>query len=449
MSDADDDAASADPARDPGTGDQTVLPPGGPAPRPGSAPSAASGSARTPTEGGSGTPRWSGLRDALTRMRAERVAMEADDAAASGIGAEPPAVTDAAAPAGDAADSGSSSPPTVRHSVLAPFRIGLFGGLGLLIAYALYLSLDTIRSTLIVIAISALIAIGLDPVVALLIRRGLRRGAAVAIAYLGLLAFVFGAFYAIIPPVATQVGAFISTLPQRLEALQHNATIKSLDDRFGLIQKLQNYVSSMGSGAASGVFTVAGIAVDLVVVLILTLYFLSGLPRIKAAAYRLAPASRRPRVTDIGDKIIKQMGGYLGGATLIALQAGLVAGVFAWIAGLPYPWAIALAATLLDFVPVVGPIIIGVSMALLGFSQSLIIGIVAGAFYVCQHLFEAYWLYPRVMRRTVHISSAAVIVAILIGAALLGVTGAILAVPVAAAVQLIVREVVLPRQERS
>jgi predicted PurR-regulated permease PerM len=381
-------------------------------------------------------------------MRAERVAMDAD-AAAGGVAAESPAVTEAAVPAGGAADSGSSSPPTVRHSVLAPFRVGLFGGLGLLIAYALYLSLDTIRSTLIVIAISALIAIGLDPVVALLIRRGLRRGAAVAIAYLGLLAFVFGAFYAIIPPVATQVGAFISTLPKQLAALQHNPTIKSLDDRFGLIQKLQNYLSNMGSGAASGVFTVAGIAVDLVVVLILTLYFLSGLPRIKAAAYRLAPASRRPRVTDIGDKIIKQMGGYLGGATLIALQAGLVAGVFAWIAGLPYPWAIALAATLLDFVPVVGPIIIGVSMALLGFSQSLIIGIVAGAFYLCQHLFEAYWLYPRVMRRTVHISSAAVIVAILIGAALLGVTGAVLAVPVAAAVQLIVREVVLPRQERS
>jgi predicted PurR-regulated permease PerM len=319
----------------------------------------------------------------------------------------------------------------------------------LLVAYALYLSLDTIRSTLIVLAISALIAIGLDPAVGLLIRRGLRRGVAVAIAYLCLLAFVFGAFYAIIPPVVTQVAAFITTLPQRLKVLQQNPTIKSLDDKFGLIAKLQKYVSDMGPGAANGVFTAAGIAVDLVVVLILTLYFLAGLPRIKAAAYRLVPATRRGRVSDIGDKIIKQMGGYLGGATLIALQAGLVAGAFAWIAGLPYPWAIALAATLLDFVPVVGPIIIGVSMALLGFSQSLIVGIVAGAFYVCQHLFEAYWLYPRVMRRTVHISSAAVIVAILIGAALLGVTGAVLAVPVAAAVQLIVREVVVPRQERS
>ena len=86
---------------------------------------------------------------------------------------------------------------------------------------------------------------------------------------------------------------------------------------------------------------------------------------------------------------------------------------------------------------------------MLGFTQSVAIGLIAGGFYLCQHMFEAYWLYPRVMRRTVDISTAAVIVAIVIGAALLGVTGAILAVPVAAAIQLVIREVVVPMQERS
>ena len=180
----------------------------------------------------------------------------------------------------------------------------------------------------------------------------------------------------------------------------------------------------------------------------LTLFFLAGFPKIKSAAYRLVPATRRTRVTDLGDKILKQMGGYLFGATLVSLQAGFVAGVFATIVGLPYPWAIALGASLLDFIPVIGPIIVGVSMTLLGFTQSLAIGIIAGAFYLAQHLFEAYWLYPRVMRRQVDISTGAVVVALLVGGALLGVTGAMLAVPVAAAVQLIVREVVMPRQER-
>jgi predicted PurR-regulated permease PerM len=395
-------------------------------------------------------PRRAGLREVLARLRAERVALEDSSWMAPGR-AGPTELRLSPTLADRAVEELEHERPRDQRSLLAPFRIGLLGGLGLLIAYAIYLSLDTIRGTLIVIAISALLAIGLDPAVALLIRRGIRRAGAVAIVYLGLLAFLFGAFYAIIPPIVTQIGAFISSLPDTLQNLQNNPTIKSLDAKFGIIKSLQSsdFVKNIGSGAAGSIFTVAGIAVDLVVVLILTLYFLAGLPRIKAAGYRLVPASKRARVTDIGDKIIKQMGGYLGGATLIALQAGLVAGVFSWIAGLPYPWAIALAAAVLDFVPVVGPIIIGISMVLLGFSQSLTIGIVAGAFYLCQHMFEAYWLYPRVMRRTVHISTAAVIVAILIGAALLGITGAVLAVPVAAAIQLIIREVVLPRQERS
>ncbi|MEO7127119.1 MAG: AI-2E family transporter [Nakamurella sp.] len=340
-----------------------------------------------------------------------------------------------------------SNDPTPRRVIGAPFRTGLLAGLGLLVAWAIYLSLSTILSTIVVLAISVVLAIGLDPVVLFLMRRGMRRGGAVAVTFFGLLALLGGAIYAIIPPIVSQAAAFIAVLPKRLESLMADPTVRSLDDRFGLIQKINNLVADIGPGAASGVFTAAGIAVDLLIVLVLTLYFLSGLPRITEAAYRLVPASSRTRVRGIGDKVVLQMGGYLGGATMIAVQAGVVAGVFSWIVGLPYPLAIGAAAFVLDFVPVVGPVIIGVSIALLGFTQSLVVGIVAAGFYVGQHLFEAYWLYPRVMRRTVQISSAAVIVAIVVGGALMGVVGAILAVPVAAAVQLIVRDVVLPRQD--
>ncbi len=158
-------------------------------------------------------------------------------------------------------------------------------------------------------------------------------------------------------------------------------------------------MQTLGSGAASGLLTatatVAAVFVDLLIILVLTLYLLSGFPKIKAAAYRLVPASRRMRVTDLGDRVLKQMGGYLSGATIIAIQAGLVAGVFAAIVGLPYPWAIGLAAAVLDFIPVVGPITVGVGMTLIGFTQGLAIGIIAGVFYLAQHMFEAYWLYPQ------------------------------------------------------
>ena len=143
------------------------------------------------------------------------------------------------------------------------------------------------------------------------------------------------------------------------------------------------------------------------------------------------------------------MGGYLAGATIVAAQAGVLAGLFAAVIGLPFPWAIALGAALLDFVPVIGPVIVGVSMALLGFTQSLTIGLVAAAFYICQHLFEAYWFHPRVMRCQVDISTGGVVVAVVVGGALLGIVGAVLAVPVAVAVQLIVREVVVPHQQKA
>jgi len=277
----------------------------------------------------------------------------------------------------------------------------------------------------------------------------------VATVFLALLAVIAAAFYAIVPPIVNEVGSFVGSVPQLIESLQQNPTIQNLDQRFQLLDALRNsnIVQNVGSGAAGGILTasvtVASVFLDLVIILILTLYFLAGFPRIQAAAYRLVPATRRPRVIELSDRVLKQMGGYLSGATIIAIQAGLIAGIFAFAIGLPYPWAIALGAAVLDFIPVVGPIIIGVSMTLLGFTQSLAIGIIAGVFYLCQHLFEAYWLYPRVMRRTVEISTGAVVVAILIGASLLGVTGAILAVPVAAAIMLIVREVIMPMQERS
>ena len=96
----------------------------------------------------------------------------------------------------------------------------------------------------------------------------------------------------------------------------------------------------------------------------------------------------------------------------------------------------------------VGPIVIGISMMLLGFTVSVAVGIVAAGVYLVQHLFEAYWLYPKVMNRAMSISTGSVVVAIIIGGALLGVTGALMAVPVAAAIQLIIREVVFPMQDR-
>lgn len=351
---------------------------------------------------------------------------------------------------GEYAAEGSDEPVHFR-----PFRTGFFGAIGVILAYITYLALESIRDTLVVIAIAAVVAIGLEPAVQFFIRRKFRRAWAVTTVFFILLGVLAAAVYAIVPPIVTEVIAFAQSIPSLVKNLQNNSTIKDIDNKFHIIDQIQSsgMLQKIGGGAADSILTAgvtaAGVALDLLIILILALFFLAGFPKIKEAAYRLAPASKRIRVGELGDKVLKQMGGYLSGATIVAVQAGVVAGVFSAIVGLPYPWAIALAAAILDFIPVVGPVIIGVAMTLLGFTQSLLIGIIAGLFYLAQHLFEAYWLYPRVMRRQVDISTATVVVAILIGSALLGVTGALLAVPVAAAVQLIVREVVVPIQDRS
>ncbi len=335
----------------------------------------------------------------------------------------------------------------------SPFRLGFLGGLGVLLAYISYQAIETLQGTLIVISVAALLAIGLDPAVGFLIRRGLRRGLSVALVMFGLLVFLGGALFAVIPPIVSEVAAFIVSIPSLLEDLQQMPTVQNLDQRFGFIEQIRNstVLNDLAAGAGTTVVSagvaIAGVFVDLMIILILTLYFLAGFPRIKRAAFRLAPGSRRERVTELGEILLHQMGRYLAGATVIALQAGIFAGTFASIVGLPYPWAIALGAALLDFVPVVGPITVGLSMMLLGFTVSLVVGLVAIGVYLAQHLFESYWLYPKVMNRAMSISTGTVVVAIIVGGALLGVTGALMAVPVAAAIQLIVREVIFPMQD--
>lgn len=397
------------------------------------------------TAGERQTPRSTAMRTALTTL-AQRVTAERDAQIAR---------TEQGAQEAEAAATKEPLAVTVERKPpgwLQPFRIGFVGGAGVLVAYVTYLAADSIRSTLVIIAVAALLAIGLDPAVSWLTRHKVRRGWAVTIVFLVLLGFITAAMFAILPPVINEVGKLIGAVPDFISQLGENPTIKGLDERYGIISYVENsdIVKNLGSTTAGGILTagawVAAVLGDLFIVLVLTLFLLAGLPRIKSGAWRLVPASRRLRVAELGEKVINQMGGYLSGAFLVALQAGVVAGVFAAVVGLPYPWAIALGAFILDFVPVIGPIIVGVSMTLIGLTQSLTLGIVAGVFYIVQHMFETYWLYPRVMRRQVNISVGAVVVAIIIGAALLGVTGAMLAVPVAAAVQLIFREVVLPRQ---
>jgi predicted PurR-regulated permease PerM len=198
-------------------------------------------------------------------------------------------------------------------------------------------------------------------------------------------------------------------------------------------------------GAAGLIF---GTIFNVLTVLVLTIYFMAAFERIKRGAYRLVPRSRRERVSLLTDEILTKVGAYMAGAVAIAVLAGLSTWVFALIVGLGYPFALAVVVAIFDLIPQIGATLGAVIVTLVGVATSLTTGIVCAIFFIVYQQVENYLIYPNVMRRSVKVSDVAAVVAALLGVALFGVIGALAAIPMVAAIQLIGREVILPAAER-
>ncbi|MDG4823382.1 AI-2E family transporter [Asanoa sp. WMMD1127] len=359
--------------------------------------------------------------------------------------AVPPADTDIAA---DELPYGRPGRPFRR----SPFLLGFLGGLGLVLAYATYLAVRNAFGILVLIFIALFLAIGLNPAVVRLRKLGVPRGGAVAIVALALVLVLAGAIGALVPPLVTQIGDFIAAAPGYVEALQRNPTINDLVGQFDLVERAKSLASpETFSRALGGVFggarLIFGTLFQVLTVLVLTIYFMASFDKMKEAAYGLVPASRRDRVQLLSDEILAKVGAYIVGALAIAVLAGISAFVFAMIVGLAYPFALAVVVAVCDLIPQIGATIGAVIVTIVAFADSLTVGIAAAVFFIVYQQVENYLIYPKVMRRSVKVSDVAAIVAALVGVGLFGVLGALVAIPAVAALQLIVREVVMPRQE--
>lgn len=351
---------------------------------------------------------------------------------------------------GDPEVFGVPGPPISRRS---PFYVGFFGGLGVLVAIFLGSAFQLAQSVLVLILVSGFLAVGLNPLVELLMHRGLRRPWAVLVVTLGVVSMVALFVVALVPVLRDQITALITNAPRWLAELQKNGTVKNLDQKYDVIDRVNEKLQdpNLTQQAFGSVFTV-GIAVlnallNAFLVFVLTLYFLSALPQIKRACYTLAPASRRERVSSLGDEILRRVGGYVAGAFVVALCAGVSSFIFLEIVGLAqYALALALVVAILDFIPLIGATIGAVIVSLIGLATSPTIGVICIIFYVIYQQVENYILYPRVMASSVDVPGVVTVIAVLIGGSLLGVVGALLAIPTAAALLLLLREVVLPRQ---
>jgi predicted PurR-regulated permease PerM len=282
----------------------------------------------------------------------------------------------------------------------------------------------------------------------------MRRTFAITIVFLIVIGAFVGFGFAVVPPVAEQSDEFVKNVPNYLEDLRGNSTIRQFDDDYGVIQKAQDYITSgdLGQRLFGGIIGVGRIVVNAVFgafsVLILTLYFLASLPSMKRQAYQLVPATRRERVQLLTDEILVRIGGFVSGALSVAAIAAVTSYIFIRIVDLPYALALAVFVGLFDLIPLVGATIAAIGVTTLGFIESPGVGIACLIFYVAYQQFENYVIYPRVMRSAVDVPAAVTVVAVLIGGALLGVVGALLAIPAAAAILLVVRQVAIPRMDQ-
>lgn len=336
----------------------------------------------------------------------------------------------------------------------SPFAIGFFGAIGAIVAVWLGQQILSISSVLILIVVAMFLAVGLDPIVEVLIRRGLKRAYAVLVVAIGLLGALALFAVAIAPVITDQVTALVEQVPEWFNELRTNPTIASLDQKYDLFSRAEKMIESGGYaqqvfGGVLGVgAAVLSALANAFIIIVLTLYFLASLPNVKRSAYRLAPESRRERVSSLGDRILSNVGGYVSGAFIVALCAGISSLIFLFVVGLgEYAVALAVVVAILDVIPMIGATLGAVVVTAIGFATDPKIGLFCLIFYVAYQQFENYVIYPKVMARSVDISGSLIVIAALVGAALLGVVGALLAIPTAAALQLLLKELFLKRQD--
>ncbi|MGG7463712.1 MULTISPECIES: AI-2E family transporter [unclassified Plantibacter] len=339
------------------------------------------------------------------------------------------------------------------------FRVGLIGTLGVGLGVLILTSVVALSTILTYVGAALFIALGLDPFVSWLEKRNLPRWAALLITVVLVLGVFVGLVFAVVPAIVSQTSALIARVPtlledvgrlEWLEALKHQFPALPLDD---MLLEIGKFFSDPKTIAAiTGGVLQAGVAIangffGALIVLILTLYFTASLGSIKRGMYQLIPASKRERFADLSEQITSSVGRYVIGQVTLAACNGILSFIFLSIINGPFPAVLACVAFFFSLIPLVGSLTGSILIVLICLGLgSPITALVAGIYYLVYMQVEAYVLSPNIMKRAVQVPGALVVIAALAGGSLLGLLGALVAIPAAAAALLIVKQVVIPRQ---
>jgi predicted PurR-regulated permease PerM len=345
--------------------------------------------------------------------------------------------------------------PRLRFVVAAAVRVVGVVVAALIALYLVYL----LRQPLGWLVLAGFIAIAVSGPVRLLERR-VRRGLAITIVYLGVILLPFLIAGVLVPPIVDQANNLATNAPryarELTDTVQNNKTLHNLDQKYDLTAKIEEQAAKLPAkvGDAAGVLADlgAGILSSIfagVTILILSIFMVGAAPRWRQAFVRLHPAHRAEALNRLFDRTGSAVGGYVRGALLQALIAGLSAWVVLEILGVPYPVALALIVALLDLVPLVGAtlgaVLVGIVTLFSDFPTATIVWAIWSVIY---QQVENTVIQPRIQSRAVQVEPFVVLVAVLFGSALFGVFGALLAIPAAATLQIAIYEYSIYRRGR-
>jgi predicted PurR-regulated permease PerM len=344
---------------------------------------------------------------------------------------------------------GRSESTNVADRHLPP--LGYYAKITLVVAgvLALLRAAWAVKNILLLVLVAAVLAVGLDPAVRRLQRLNLPHGWAVVIIMLASVGFIVLFSGLVVPPVARGVRQLASDIPGYIDRLQNqNGWFRDLSEKYDLSTKLKALTDRLPSIASSSLGRILGITrsvasviFNMLTILILTIYFLLALPRGERRAEALLSGEHRERNVQMFREALEKVGGYVSGNIAVSIIAGVASFIFLRIVGVPFAAALAMWVAIADLIPTVGATL-GASVAVIvAFFSSVGDGVLTPIFFVVYQQVENYVIVPRVMRKAVDLSPAAVIVSVLIGGSLAGFAGALLALPVAAMVKVVINYV--------
>jgi len=319
-----------------------------------------------------------------------------------------------------------------------------------------------VRDVLLIIYVSGLLAIGFSPIIRLIERqkvlpigtRRLPRWLAILVLYLTIIGTLTGVGFMVVPPLIEQSQQLVKALPEMFNRVQDFLIAKGLLSEHLSWQEAVAKAPSGGSGEAVGTVlgAVAGVVgglVGLLTILILTFYILVDADDLRDTMLRLFAPRERARVAAASRDITVKVSAWLGGQLLLGGIIGATSAIGLWLLGIPFFYVLALISGIGELIPVVGPILAAIPAVAVAATVSLNKVLLVVVFFIIQQQFENHVLVPKVMERQVGVSAVTVIVALLIGGKLLGIIGAILAVPSAAILQVVLAEIIAARDKKT